>query len=301
MSTTFFDLQQAVLRQLESYTSDDNVYGKLSGDITDSATTFTILGGVFGDGSGFNTGIMQINDELVYVREFDRSTGIATNVLRAWRGTTNVAHTAASSLVSSNPTYPNIDVQEAINDTIQGVYPDLFVVDTTEFLLTGSRVRYPMPDDARKVLSVRWQDLSATQTWNECTKWRFEPQPGGEVAGSRAIDIADGFPSRQHRVVYVAAPTTLSAAGDVFDTVTGLNDDWTKLIIYGAVSTLLAASEASRVVDTSANQKLLNQNQPIGSAQNLSQYFFGLYQQRLVAAKRQMLEMYPAPTHTSWW
>jgi len=304
---TFEDIIQEVLLNVEGYLGEQDVYGTVSsaggaGTFWDATgtTTGTVAGGVFPDGSGFQAGIIEVSDELIYATAFDRATGIFTGCLRGWRGSTAVAHLAGEP-VRSNPRYPRVAVKRAINDTLVNLYPQLPAVRTTEFSAVGGQMRYTMPTDARGVVSVRVDEPGSTGLWVESKQWRFDTEPGGESAGNRSIDIADAVPGRTARVVYYAEPTQLSGLTDVFDTTTGLEDFGREVVVHGATYRLIRSMALPKIAGTSAAQRLVNEVSPVSVASDLAQYHRELYEFALEKASKRLRGQYPARKHSTWW
>lgn len=292
---TLQDIIEEVLLNVEGYNGDQDIYGTLTGDITADATTFTLAGPSFPDGSGFSTGLMEIGTELVYVQEYDRSTGVATGVLRGWRGTTAAAH-GTGTRVRNNPKYPIIAVTRAINDTIKAVYPRLFAVKTTELTVNGVTKQYDLPSDAINIIDVKIKTPGATELWLPSKRWSFDNKGGSNSTSGKTINVFDGLAGYPVQVVYVAEPSILEI-GDNYQETTGLPDFTREIITYGACWRLVSFMDAPRVTNILAEQNMLNEQNPTGSAQRLATYFLGMYNQRLVEAEARMKLEYRPKKH----
>ena len=304
---TFEDIIQEVLLNVEGYLGEQDVYGTVdssggAGTFWDATSTTTgkVSGGVYPDGSGFQAGIIEVSDELIYAQTFDRSTATFSGCLRGWRGSTAVAHLAGEP-VRSNPRYPRVAVKRAINDTLLNLYPQLPAVKTHQFTASGGQVRYDLPTDARGVMGVRVSEPGSSGLWVESKQWRFDPEPGGESAGNRSIDVADAVPGRTVRVVYYAEPTQLTSLSDVFDTTTGLEDYGREVVVHGATYRLIRSMALPKIAGTSAAQKMINEVSPAGLASDLAQYHQELYEFALDKASARLRAMYPARKHSVWW
>jgi hypothetical protein len=289
------DIVEEVLLNVEGYSGDQDIYGTLTSSITASATTFTLAGPSFPDGSGFSTGIMEIGEELVYVQEYDRSTGVATGVLRGWRGTTATTHSAGKR-VRNNPKYPLIATKRAINDTIKALYPRLFAVKTVELNVNGARYQYDLPSDAINILSVHVNVPGASKVWVPAKRWTFNNTAGSNSDSGKTITVFDGLPGYPVQVVYSAEPSTLEI-GDDFQTVTGLPDFTREIVVYGACWRLVSFMDSPRVSNMLAEQSLLNEQVPVGSAERLAKYFLGMYNQRIFEAEARMKMEYRPKKH----
>ncbi len=134
MTTTFNGLVERVLGQIQSYGAQQETatwINQSGGIATTTATDFVV-----NETAQMGRGIIEVGSELMYV---DRTDNLTKQVYlapwgRAFRGTT--ASTAANETkVVIAPQYPRFMVKQAINDTIQAVYPELFGVGTHTFSL----------------------------------------------------------------------------------------------------------------------------------------------------------------------
>ena len=219
--SVFEELIESTLLNLEGWGGDQGIWGTLSASLTDSATTFTVLGPTLPDGSGMSTGLMEVGDELVYVQNLNRSTGVVTGALRGWRGTTPAAH-ASGTLVRSNPKYPRVAVSKAINQAILAVWPQLFAVGTATFTAAWSQPVYALPD-ADSIIRVTWRDTSTTLDV-PCMSWRFDKQ-------AARISVGDAMPGSTLTVTYSTRPAVLTS-GQEF-TVSGLPAFCEEVILSG--------------------------------------------------------------------
>jgi hypothetical protein len=289
------DMIEEVLLNVEGYGGDQDIYGTLTANITDTATTFVLAGPAFPDGSGFSTGLMEIGEELVYVQEYNRSTSTATGVLRGWRGTTAKAHNAGTR-VRNNPKYPIIATKRAINDTIKALYPRLFAVKAVELSVNGATKQYDIPADANSIIDVNVKVPGASELWLPSKRWSFNNIAGSNSTSGKVINVFDGIPGYPVQVVYNAEPSTLEI-GDNFQQTTGLPDFTREIVVYGACWRLVSFMDAPRVTNMLAEQSILNERNPVGGAERLAKYFLGMYNQRLVEAEARMKMEYRPKKH----
>lgn len=298
---TFEDIIQEVMLNLEGFNSDTDLYGTVQASITDTDTTFTVDASIFPDGSGFTAGIIEIGEELVYAQSFDRSTGVFTGVLRGWRGTTAASHPAGT-LVRNNPRYSRTAVKRAINDSIGNLHPVVPAIKATEFTAVGAQVRYDLPADARNIVAISYQEPGASKSWQPIRRWSFNRQGTSVSNTGVSVDIFDALAGRLVQVIYQAEATKLESLGDEFSTTTGLYD-WTRdLVVYGACYRLASFVDSGRIQATTVEQAAMNSGANYGNAslsagQNLSKYFYGLYNARLRECQERFQEMHPAVTH----
>lgn len=294
--STFESIIQEVLLNVDGFSRDVNVYGTVAtGGITSSASTIPTSGGVFPDGAGFSTGIIEVGDELVYAQSFNRSTGVFSGCLRGWRGTTATSHVAGV-LITDNPRFPRSAIKKAINDTIRSVYPRLYAVGSTSFTADGSTVRYALPSTVLNILSVSWEDYS-NDAWIPSIYWKFIPNG---LSSGKYIEIADAAPGRTVRVVYSKQPTELVNVSDDYSTVTGL-EEWTRdIIVYGALWRLVSTIDIGYAGYNNAEQSVVSDKRTSINGIDLTKNFMQLYEARLSEAEERLQELYPAVKHRVW-
>jgi hypothetical protein len=139
MSYTFSDMVDEVLINLSGYTyqQDRSTY------LTAAVTTLTspsssplILS--LGSTNDVGKGIIEIDDELLWVDSFDRVANTATVAPygRGYLGTTASTH-SVDTKVTISPIFPRYVVKKAVNDTIRAIGTQLLAVKQTSF--TGLR------------------------------------------------------------------------------------------------------------------------------------------------------------------
>jgi hypothetical protein len=87
---------------------------------------------VVDDATQISKGLVEIGDELVYVKSVNKNAGTATVLPggRGWKGSTAVSH-GVNEIIRNNPTFPRSQIKRALNDTINAV--DLRALKSTEF------------------------------------------------------------------------------------------------------------------------------------------------------------------------
>lgn len=289
--TTFAELVEETLLEVEGFSGDQGIFGTLAGEVTNSASSFTVNGPVLPDGSGMSTGMVEIGDELCYVQNLNRATGAMSGVLRGWRGTAPVAH-ATGSLVRANPLYPRIAVKRSINRTILAVWPRVYGVGSSTFPVSSERPVYDIPN-ADNILEVTWYDVPTTQSI-VCRNYKFSKQRG-------TIEVWDAQPHTPLTIVYGRRPAELVSNSSQFST-TFLPDFTESLIVTGAALRLIQGVTLSAVPHAAMEQTLLAQTGlQLGQAGgNAVKLYAALYEQRLAEAERQLAATWPAPTYYRW-
>ena len=244
-------------------------------------------------------GIVQVDDELLWVKEVDRtdSTVTVSPFGRGYLSSTAATH-AIGARVVDNPLFPRARVKENINQVLENLYPDLYVLDTEDITYVAARATYEMPADARNVTSVTWQTVGPTQYWEPIKRWDFNPRADTtEFPTGRSIDIWSPIvPGRTVKVDYIKRPGTLTLSTDDL-TDTGLEDYVETTVIYGTCYRMVGWLDAprlqARAVETSQRSAYVE----AGAAANAAKYFYALYQQSLEAARMRFLKENPTGLH----
>lgn len=302
MATSFDQLVSRVKQQLLGYTRDQASMSNLAADMTASDTTFSVDPETV---TNISRGLVEIDNELILVKKFDRSSGLVTVqggiYGRGAEGTTATTHLQGKFVVD-DPMYPRTRIKEAINDTIDATYPDLWVFGQTEFPKVAARYSYPLPADCDDVYTVMANTIGPSAVWFPVSSWRFNPQASttvGQVKPSPAptgktLDIMRDFivPGRNIRVTYKKRPNLLVSDSDDFETVTGYPERMTDLIMFGACWRLLPAYEAARLQQSQIESTERAPLVPTGAGSNASKYYMALYQQRLQEERDRLFSLY---------
>lgn len=295
MATSFLRVQQRVRGHLLGYARDQEQMTFLSASMAPGDTTFQVDPATV---TQLSRGTCQIDDELVLVNTADQTSGLVT-VLggvngRGVEGSAAASH-ALNALVTSSPAFPNIRIQEAINDTLLGIYPHLVVFGTTNITKLAPQIEYGLPTNCLDVWYVTGQLVGPSLVWQPLIDWRFNPQADPTVFPTgKTIQILDGVvPGRQMRIVYAQAIATLVNATDDFAGVTGLPERCVDMVTYGAVARLLPAYEAARLQQRAIESNQRAQLVPTQAATKGAQYYMALYQQRLAEERARMYTEIP--------
>ena len=297
MSTTFGQLIDKVAFNIQSGAAQQETatWINQAGGITASATSFIV-----NETNQMGRGLIEIGDELIYVDKVDNLTKTVTVAPwgRGFRGTT-AATAANSAKVIIAPIYPRKLVKDAINDTIQASYPELFAVGTHTFSFNSAVTTYSLPSTTEYILDVKWQTIGSTKEWMNVRRYDFDKAANTtEFANGKTINIFDSIdPGRTVQVVYAKAPTSLSSDSDVFETVTGFPSSSVDCITYGAMARLLMNIDAARVPAQSVEADMLDQTKPIGAGSSTARMYLGLYTHRLHQEAAGLRDLYPPRLH----
>lgn len=295
MATTFQQVQYRVRSHLMGFSLDQDQVSQLSIAMNASDTSFTVDAAT---ANNISRGLCQIDDELILVKQVDLTSGLVT-VMGGVNGRGREGSVAAShsvnALVTNSPMFPNIRVQEAINDTLQGTYPDLVAFGTTNLSKLAPVVEYELPSECLDVWYLTGQLVGPSKVWQPLMNWRYNPKADTTTFPSgKTIQVLDAVvPGRQMRVTYAKKINQLVNASDDFESVSGLPERCVDMIVYGAVSRLLPAYEAARL-----QQRAIESNQrstlvPPSSSTRTAQYYASLYQQRLQDERARMYTEIP--------
>jgi hypothetical protein len=293
--TTFVNLIDETNLALTGYTNRQDQATYLTGALTSTATSFIVA-----DGTVLTRGIVEIDDELIWVDSFDRTTNTATipSYGRGFRDTTAASHSAGTR-VTIAPSFPRSVIRRNLNLAIDGVYPDLFGTFYTTFTYQAAVTTYVLPQEAVDVLGASWQTIGPSKEWLPIRHYRVDRMANPSTWGSgKTISLRESIiPGRTVMVTYTKKPTTLTYDTDDFAGLTGLSDSAREVIILGAAYRTAMYLDLGRVPTATAEADAMQGNDPIGSAANIGRALQQMYQQRLLVEVRRLQEQYPPRTH----
>lgn len=290
MAITFDNIVTRVKQQLLGYTKDQASVSYLAQAMTATDTTFLVDPET---ATNLSRGLVEIGDEMILVKKFDRGSGTVT-VLgglsgRGVEGTTATTH-AINDFVTDDPRYPIQRVREAILDTVQGVYPDIWVFGEYEFPYQAARYEYPIPEEAEDVYKVVANTIGPSGVWFPMTSWRFNAMAsvGSQVKPTptptgKSLQLMRDFvvPGRNIRVSYTKKPGEMVLGTDLYAPVTGFDERTVDMIVFGACWRLLPAYEAGRLQQQNIEATERAPLVPAGAASSASKFFYSLYSKRL--------------------
>jgi hypothetical protein len=284
------NLQGYALRQ------DRISYVTNSGGISATSSNITI-----GSASNLAKGVIEIDDELLWIDTFDKASNtltVAPGFGRGYQGTTPTPH-AQYAQITLSPTFPRSSIKKAINDTINSYYPKLWSVSSTTFTFNASQTTYPLPDDAETILFMSWQTTGSSQEWLPINRWRADPMANAATFNTTTtVSLYENIqPGRTVQVWYTTEPNTLDANSDDYSDVTGLPASSYDVTVLGASYKLLSFLDAGRINLSSAEADLNDTKNPFNSGASASRYIFALYQQRLQEEALKLADKYPIRLH----
>lgn len=291
LAETFSGLVEEVKTSLQGFAFNTDQVCTLTQAINGESLTFTV------DADNIVTrGVIEIDDELIWVQSVSGGTVTVPAWGRGWKGTAKTAHTAGSAVFVS-PVYPRAMVGREINNAIKAVYPQLFGVLTEEITIEPMKWQYSVDALADRVLSVEWK-------WDEETGWM--PLKGYELIHNanvvefptgKMLSISDPLGSGTViRVTYARQPRTFTGYAQDF-TYTLLPESSKDVVMLGAAARLLPWLDAGRLpVDTVASDAQ-DQTKPVGNAVSVGREIRSLYAQRLAQEREALLNRYPLRVH----
>lgn len=302
--TTFGDLVAQVKQELIGYSKDQATITYLTQPMTSTATTFVVdLETV----KSVTRGLVEIGDELLLVKKFDSSSGVATVFAnlngRGVAGSTATSH-AADDIVTSDPRYPTIRIKEAINDTVRATYPSLWVFGSHEFQKQAPQFEYQLPAEVEDVYKVTFDTIGPSLIWQPAQNWRFNALAStvinGQAATGKTLQIFDRIvPGRRVRVVTREKPGTFTLDSDDFLTTTGYySESIVDVIKYGATARMLGANEAARLQQQAIESTERAPLVPTGAAAEAATYYWGQYYRRLQEEVDRMQDLFQTYQYT---
>lgn len=309
MSTTYKQLVDEVLLNLAGFTiqQDRSTYlTEAVSTTTSSSASPTIL--KFGSTENLGKGTVEIDDELMWIDNYDRVANTATVAPygRGYLGTTASTHAVDSRVVIS-PTFPRSAVKRAINDAIRGVGNNLLAVKQTTFTYNPVVTTYAFSNmSIRNILNISWQTIGPSKEWKPIRRWSWDAQASATAFGYPSTDkvqtvtVGDYItPGRTVQVNYTTTPTPLVNDSDDFSDTTGLPESSKDVIILGASWRLLTYLDPARAAMISPQADETDAKRPYGSSQTASKQLFALYSQRLAEEVQAQQKQFPIRVHYS--
>lgn len=293
--TTFADLVNQVKQQLQGFTKSQQAITYLTQPMTSTDTTFVVDTETV---TALSRGLVEIDDELILVKKYDRCSGVATVMAnlsgRGQAGSVAVSHDV-DAIITADPDFPTVRIKEAINACLAATYPDLFVFSSFEFPKNAARYEYPVPVNCESIYKVTADTIGPSKIWFPVQRWRFNNDASIDpVEGSptgKTIQVMDDIvPGRTIRVIYTGPPSALVGNADEF-TETGYPERYVDMIMYGAVARLIPALENARLQQSSVTATERANVVPTDAAAKASQYFWSLYYRRLEEERDRLFEL----------
>jgi len=294
-----------VLINLSGYTFQQDRATHLTAAVTTTTSTSAsplILS--LGSTDSVGKGILEIDEELLWVDSFDRVANTATvsPYGRGYLGTTAATHTTDAK-VTISPTFPRFSIKRAINDTIRSLGASIFAVKSTSFTFNAAQSTYAFNNlDIKNILTVSWEDIGPSKEWRPIRKWDFDSTADATAFGAGAQTITLGeapISGRTVRVVYATDPVAFTTNAQVYTTQTGLPESTRDVVILGAAYRLLTFLDPARASQVSPQADETDAKRPYGASQSATKQLYALYTQRLNEETQSQQQNYPPRVHFS--
>ena len=308
MATTLTNMIDEVSMNLSGYTltQDRSTYLKtgITAALSSSASPTSLS---LGSTDNLGKGIIEIDEELIWVDNYDRVGNTATVAPygRGYLGTTAAIHDADAK-VTISPTFPRFTIKRAINDTINALGSSIFAASTTTITSNAAVAAFRLPTtgsslNIRNILAVAYQSIGASKEWIPIRSWRLDNNANTTAFTSgQTISIYDRVPSgRTIQVVYSTDPDVFTDNAQYFDQQTGLPDSCKDIVILGATYRLLTNLDPARASMVSPQADETDSKRPYGSSQSLTKSIYALYSQRLAEEIKKQENKYPIRVHYS--
>ena len=308
--TTLTNMIDEVLVNLAGYTfqQDRSTY-ITSAVTTTTSTSASPLVLSLGSTDSVGKGILEIDEELLWVDTFDRVANTATvsPYGRGYLGTTAATH-AADAKVTISPTFPRFNVKRAINDTIRSLGANIFSVKSTTFTFNAARSTYAFANlNIKNILTISWQSIGPSKEWVPIRRWDFDssanPEAFGYTTGTdivQTITLGEApIAGRTVKVVYATDPNPFTSNSEVYTTVTGLPESTRDVVILGAAYRLLSFLDPARAAQVSPQADETDSKRPFGASQTATKQLYALYTQRLNEETKAQQQNYPPKVHYS--
>jgi len=293
--STFAQLADRVEAVLHGYTENTEPSTWLTTSATSTTTSLTVH-----DASVVGRGYIQVDDEIVFVHSTDNVANTLT--LSPWgrgqRGTTAAAHDQNAKIIVA-PLFPRQEIKNAINNTIDAMYPSVFAIGSYDFDYVASQYSYQIPAAVENVLSVTYSIVGPSKEWFPARGWQLDRTADSTAftTGKSLSIYSEIVPGQTVHISYSKRPTLLVNNSDDYETVTGLPSYSEDVAIYGAAFRMISFLDPSRLGPQSAAADMLDGVRPQGSGQNASRFLYNIYQQRLNEVANNQRRQHPIRSH----
>lgn len=254
-------------------------------------------------------GIVEIEEELLWVDNYDRIANTATVAPygRGYLGTTAATH-AVDTKVTISPTFPRHSIKRAINDTIRSLGSNIFAVKTTTFTFNAAVSTYAFANlNVKNIITVSWQEIGPSKEWRPIRRYDFDPTANpeafGYVSGTdvvQTITLGEApISGRTVKVTYATDPEPFTTNVQDYAAQTGLPESTRDVVILGAAYRLLSFLDPARAAQVSPQADETDSKRPYGASQSATKQLYALYSQRLNEEAKSQQQNYPPKVHYS--
>jgi len=305
MTYTLAQMMDEVQINLSGYTYQQDRSTYLVSAVTTTtspSSSPTILS--LGSASDLGKGIVEIDEELLWVDSVDRVANTATisPYGRGYLGTTASTH-AVDAKVTVSPIFPKESIKKAINDTIHAVGGAVYATKQTTFTYNAAITTYSFSGlGIENILAMSWQDIGPTKEWIRIKRWDFDPYADVDTWGNNTQTVTIGdvvIAGRTVKVMYATSPSVFTASNQDYATQTGLPESTKDVVILGAAYRLLQYLDPARAAQYSPQADEIDAKRPFGASNTAVRQLFALYTQRLNEERAKQQNQYPPRLHYS--
>ena len=305
MTYTLAQMMDEVQINLSGYTYQQDRSTYLVSAVTTTtspSSSPTILS--LGSASDLGKGIVEIDEELLWVDSVDRVANTATisPYGRGYLGTTASTH-AVDAKVTVSPIFPKESIKKAINDTIHAVGGAIYATKQTTFTYNAAITTYSFSGlGIENILAMSWQDIGPTKEWIRIKRWDFDPYADVDTWGNNTQTVTIGdvvIAGRTVKVMYATSPSVFTASNQDYATQTGLPESTKDVVILGAAYRLLQYLDPARAAQYSPQADEIDAKRPFGASNTAVRQLFALYTQRLNEERAKQQNQYPPRLHYS--
>jgi hypothetical protein len=279
--STLNDLIASIHTSLHSYSGSQPSVTWLTSGCGTSDVTLSVA-----SSDAVMRGLVEIEDELVYVNSSDSNALSLPPFGRGYRGTTAASHSSGAQ-VTWDPLFPRAEIRRAIDQAVEGLFPTLYQIKTTDVTATATGIGYALPADCESVLSVKTIVTGdPSGYWETLGRWDFDPtSPVG-----RTLHLFDPVGAGNTvRVVYAAKFTAFTAGTDTLAS-RGLSESYADLLLYAVTSRMIRFLDPARL-QTQAVENLSRASVvQVGDAAKIANQLYQMYQQRLAEERTRLLQ-----------
>ena len=288
---TFSSLVDEVITSLQGFGTNNDQVCTLTSNMDADDLSFTV-----DDSDNISRGIIEIDDEVLYVSYGENGTVYVPAFGRGFKGTAPIPHTAGVAVWVS-PTWPRSTVAREVNNTIRSLYPSLFAVGTVDIESSSSSFQYELPADCERVLAVEWK-WNYPNSWNTVKAWETVHSASTvDFPSGKALLVGDPLPiNATIHVTYAKIPSVLPLSTSLF-TESGLPASARDVVVLGTASRLIPWQDTSRLPVESVPSDALDLGKPVGTATQVAGSMRTIFQARLDQERRAQLDRYPTRAH----
>ena len=308
MTTTLTDMIDETLINLAGYTfqQDRSTYLKTPITTTTSSSDAPLIMSL-GSTESVGKGIVEIDDELLWVDNYDRIANTATVAPygRGYLGTTAALH-SVDKKVTISPTFPRHSVKRAINDTVRALGANIFAVKTATFTFNAAVSTYAFANlNIKNILTVSWQEIGPSKEWRPIRRYDFDSLANAAAFGYtteqvQTITLGEApISGRTVKITYATDPAAFTTDAQDYVIQTGLPESTRDVVILGAAYRLLSFLDPARAAQVSPQADETDSKRPYGASQSATKQLYALYSQRLNEEAKSQQQNYPPKVHYS--